>query len=484
MPRKSASTQSNPSASGAPPLFKHQIVSVKTMDKAPRVLDASDPGTGKTRVQIELFAMRRKRGGKCALVIAPKSLLRSAWQDDFRKFAPNVTTVVAPADKREEAFKQEADVYITNTDATKWLAKQPPGFFKRFDTLIIDELSSFKHHTSQRSKALNKIKRHFEFRYGLTGTPNSNGITDIWHQMFVLDDGKRLGTSFYKFRNEVCVPRQVGPQPNMLQWEDKPNAEDIVALLLADAVVRHKFEECIDIPENHTYSVPFYMSPKQTKIYQLMERDALAITDSGRTISTVNAAGVTTKLLQIASGASYSDEGTGFTPLHAKVADALGYLPIDSSRYELVADLVEERAHCVVFFNWNHQRDELLKEFKTRGITCTVIDGSTTDKNRKEAVDHFQAGFYRVLLAHPQSAAHGLTLTKGTSTIWASPTYNLEHFLQGNRRIYRAGQTQKTETIVVIAPGTIEEKVYEKLMAKNSKQMSMLELLKDYFHGN
>ena len=435
-----------------------------------RVLDASDPGTGKTRVQIELFRMRRLRGGGKALVIAPKSLLRSAWQDDFMKFAPDMRTVVCPAEKREQMFAQDADVYITNTDATKWLAKQPPKFFAQFETLIIDELSAFKHHTSQRSKALNKIKKHFPKRYGLTGTPNSNSITDIWHQVFVLDDGQRLGRSFYQFRNSVCEPKQVGPQPNMLQWEDKPGAELAVGNMLADMIVRHKFEECIDIPANHTYSVPYHMSPKQAKAYQQMERDAITMLSDGKVITTVNAAGVMTKLLQIASGASYFEGLEGDD-----------YANIDNGRYELVSDLVEQRDHSVVFFNWSHQRDELVKEFKKRGITYAVIDGNTTDKGRKEAVDLFQSGFYRVLLAHPQSAAHGLTLTKGTATIWASPTYNLEHFLQGNRRIYRAGQTQKTETIVVLAPGTVEDKVYAKLQEKDARQGNMLELLKELF---
>ena len=429
--------------------------------------------TGKTRVQIDLFAQRRVRGGKCALVVAPKSLLRSAWEDDFKKFAPHIKVSVCPADKREAGFEADADVYVTNTDATKWLAKQPAGFFKKFDTLIIDELSSFKHHTSQRSKALNKIKKHFAHRYGLTGTPNANTITDIWHQIYVLDDGQRLGKSFYQFRNSVCSPKQVGSQPNMLQWEDKPGAELAVGHLLADMVVRHKFEECLDIPENHEYSVPYHMSKKQSQIYQQMEQGALAKMKNGQIISALNAAGVMTKLLQIASGASYSDglEGEG----------EQAYAHIDTGRYELVADLVSQRDNSVVFFNWTHQRDELIKEFEARGITYVVIDGKTSDKNRKLAVDHFQSGFYRVLLAHPASAAHGLTLTKGTATIWASPTYNLEHYLQGNRRIYRAGQTKKTETITVLAPGTVEERVFQTLTDKNKRQLSMLELLKDLF---
>lgn len=473
MSGKNRSKKSDTATPGAkaPPPFAHQSESVKFMLSAPRVLDSSDPGTGKTRVQIDLFAKRLAKGGKCALVIAPKSLLRSAWQDDFKKFAPYVRTAVATAAKREQAFAEDADVYITNTDATNWLAKQKPAFFKRFDTLIIDEISSFKHHTSGRSKALNKIKKHFTYRNGLTGTPNANSITDIWHQVFVLDDGERLGKSFFQFRNSVCQPKQVGPQPNMLQWEDKPGAELAVGHLLADMVVRHKFEECLDIPENHTYTVPYHMSPKQAKAYQQMEKAAITQLSNGAIVSAINAAGVMTKLLQIASGASYTDE-----------TDGDGYESVDNGRYELVADLALQRDHSVVFFNWVHQRDNLIKEFKAKGITYVVIDGKTTDSARKEAVDGFQAGFYRVLLAHPQSAAHGLTLTRGTATIWASPTYNLEHFLQGNRRIYRAGQTLRTETIVIIAPGTVEDKVYAKLMEKDGRQSTMLNLLKELFH--
>lgn len=452
------------------------------MVESPRVLDASDPGTGKTRVQIELFALRRARGGKCALVVAPKSLLQSAWEDDFKKFAPHIKVAVCPADKRVAQFNTDADVYVLNTDAAKWLALQKPKAFEKFDTLIIDELSSFKHHTSQRSRALNKIKKHFKYRYGLTGTPNANSITDLWHQVFLLDDGQRLGKSFYQFRASVCTPVQVGPSSSMVQWKDKEHAEQAVGHLLADIIVRNKLEECIDIPENHLHTVTYHMSPKQAKIYKQMEKGALAMLDNGRTISSLNAAGVATKLLQIASGASYSDEGTGHTVLQTRVADALGYAPIDQGRCELVADLVEQREHSVVFFNWTHQRDQLIKEFESRGITFTVIDGETPSKTRKQAVDHFQAGFYRVLLAHPASAAHGLTLTRGSTTIWASPTYNLEFFLQGNRRIYRAGQTKRTETIVLLAAGTIEEHVFTKLNEKDARQTNMLDLLKELYH--
>lgn len=447
-----------------PPPFVHQTKSINFILKNPRALDLSDPGTGKTRVQIDAFVARRNRGGKCALVIAPKSLLRSAWEDDFKKFAPKILVSVCPAEKREEGFKRDADVYVTNTDAVRWLAKQNKKFFDKFDTLIIDEMSSFKHSTSQRSKALRLIKKYFTYRYGMTGTPNANSITDIWHQVFVIDDGQRLGNSFFHFRGSVCAPLQVGPQPNMVKWQDKPGAEVAVSGLIQDIVVRHKFEECIDIPPNHQYTLTYHLTPKQRAFYARFERDAVVAIQNTH-VSAINAAGVMGKLLQIASGAAYNE------------ADQ--YSLVDTGRYEMAADLVEQRTDpCVVFFNWTHQRDELIKEFNKRDITYCVIDGSVKDKDRKTAVDHFQAGFYRVLLAHPQSAAHGLTLVRATTTLWVSPTYNLEHYMQGNKRIYRAGQTQKTETIVLIAEGTVEEKVYAKLQDKNAKQTDMLEILK------
>jgi SNF2 family DNA or RNA helicase len=129
------------------PLFEHQKRSIEFLRSKNYALDFSDPGTGKTRVQIELFSERRRAGGGCALVIAPKSLLRSAWADDFAKFSPGIKTVVATANNRESAFGSSADVYITNTDAVSWLAKKPASFFSKFDTLIVDELSNFKHRT-------------------------------------------------------------------------------------------------------------------------------------------------------------------------------------------------------------------------------------------------------------------------------------------------------------------------------------------------
>ena len=442
----------------------HQKVSTAFLKKQPKAFDMSDPGTGKGFVEWVDFAERRKKKGKCALVIATKSILDSVWVDDCKKFTPHLTTSVATAANREAAFKVEADVYITNHDAVKWLSQKPKGWFAKFDTLIVDESSAFKHHTSQRSKACAKISKFFDYIRLMSGTPNTNGVCDLWHQVFVLDGGKRLGRSFFGFRSAVCVPEQVGPAASMVKWVDKENAEAIVSALISDIVIRHRFEDCVDIPANHQYSVNYHLPKKHMEKYKELE-DNSSLMLKKSSVTAINGAVLYGKLLQLASGAVYNDDG--------------GYSLIDTERYSLVLDLVQERQHSVVFFHWQHQRDQLIEMAIARKVRYALIDGTVSGKKRDEVVKHYQAGFYDVIFAHPQSAGHGLTLTKGTATIWTSPTHNLEHYLQGLKRIHRIGQKEKTETIMVLAPGTVEERVYESLCAKNVKLTTLLDYLKE-----
>ena len=442
--------------------MKHQLKTMKLMDSTDILYDMSDPGTGKTFVQISAYIKRIKKDPHCALIIAPKTLLRTTWEDEFKKLAPQIVCSVAVAENREKAFAAKADVYITNTDAVVWLVKQKPAFFKRFGTLVIDEVSSFKHVTSGRSKALNKIKKYFKYRSVLSGTPNSNTICDVHNPVAILDDGKRLGQSFYGFRSSVCAPEQIGPSPNMLKWHDKEGAEEVVYGLIADITIRHKFSDCIDIPETSHRSLTYHLTTKQKKVYLDMEKTQVALLKKDIVVSAINAAVVANKLLQIASGAVYESTDN--------------YHIVDTGRYEMIMDLVEERHHPLVFFLWRHQRDELVKLAETRGLKYCVIDGNASSKERDDMVRHYQAGFYDVMFAHPKSAAHGLTLTRGSLIIWASPTYDLEAWMQGNARQARKGQLNKTEIIGILAEGTIEMKVYERLMEKNSRMFNLLNL--------
>lgn len=445
-------------------LFAHQNTSVEFFRGKPASFDASDPGTGKTLTAIEVFRPRIRFDSRCVLVIAPKTLLKNAWANDLRKFAPELIISVAFAENREKAFAAPAEVYITNHDGVNWLAKQKPAFFKKFSTLVVDESGAFKHHTAKRSKSLKSIRKYFDFCHLMNGKPNTNGITDVWHQYFICDNGQRLGKSFFAFRGAVCVPRQVGPMPNMVEWVDRDGVELGVADLVKDITMRHQFEDCTDIPDNHMYTVPFTLKPVHMKHYRTMQALELLPLKDG-TVTAINAAAVATKLMQIASGAVYETSDL--------------YHKLDNDRYELIMDLLEPRQHSLCFFLWKHQKEELIAAAVARGYSYAVIDGSVSVTERENVVRQFQAGFYKVLFAHPQSAAHGLTLVKATTTIWASPTYNLEHFAQGNHRIYRTGQREKTETIVVVAEGTIDEKVFKALASKRVRMDALLSELKE-----
>jgi SNF2 family DNA or RNA helicase len=375
-----ASTAKQATRSTVPSPWLHQRRTEKFFERKPCGFDLSDPGTGKTRAAIEIYATRRDR--KRMLVVCPKTLMTAAWAADIEKFAP---------------------------------------------------------------------------------TPNPNSVTEMWHPALIIDDGKRLGMSFFKFRNVMQTPTQVGPSANHLKWDDKPGAQQAMSELLADITIRHAFEDVMtNVPANHRDTKYFELSRKCRAAYDQMAAQAV-IKLKDDVVSAVHAASLRTKLLQIASGAAYSD--------------GEDYALIDRGRYELIAELVEERDHSIVFFNWRHQRDELCTEFEKRGITFAVIDGSTPQRERDEIVTTFQAGAYQALLLHPKTGAHGLTLTRGTTTVVSSPIYEADLLKQAIHRIYRGGQTQATNTILVCASGTVEEKVYARLDEKYAHMVDLLDLL-------
>lgn len=457
-----------------PPYYEHQketLAFIRSRVDAGEgsVFDASDPGTGKTRPSIGAFVERRKKGGGKALVLAPKSILQPAWGNDISKFFPGTSYICAYATNRKKAFDMDVDIYITNHDAVTWMVKNLPNrYWADFDTIIIDESTAYKNPKAKRSKAVYNLARKFTYRQVLTGTPNPNSVTEFWHQVKLLDDGESLGTSFWKFRSIVCEPVQVGPSTNHIQWRDKPGSEHAVFDMIDHMTVRHDFAECRAHEASlfgEPYKIFYNLPPRARKQYYDMVDVAVTMLNDGSILSASQASAVHQKLMQIASGAVYKDDET--------------YAVTDAGRYELVMDLIDARKQCLVAFQWKHQRDELIKAAEQRGYKYAVIDGETKDKERTEIVKNFQAGLIRVIFAHPRSAGHGLTLTAGTTTIWASPTYNSEHWIQFNARINRAGQTEKTETIMICAEDTIDEKVYDRLDSKLSSMQLLLDLLGD-----
>jgi len=452
-------------SSSVPTPWKHQSQTKSFFSSRPRGNDFSDPGTGKTRAHLDVYTTRRAPGR--LLILCPKTLMYSAWMCDIERFAPGMTASLAYAENREEAFKAKTDAVITNIDAVRWLADQDAKLLKDFDHCIIDESTAYKTPTSQRSKALIALRRFFKYRYALTGTPNPNSVTELWNPMLFIDDGKRLGTSFYKLRNVMQVSTQIGPGINHVRWDDKPGAQQAVDELIADITIRHEFEKVMPhVPKNHKDTKFFLLNKKCATAYKEMEATAI-LQIKQEVVSAVHAAALRTKLLQIASGAVYGGSSEN------------DYVVVDTQRYELIADLVEERGHSVVFFNWKHQRDELCREFANRDIRFAVIDGNTPQRDRDRIVADYQSGKYKTLLLHPRTGAHGLTLTRGTTTIISSPFYEADMLKQAIHRIYRGGQTEVTNTILICAAGTVEEKVYERLDDKYGRMVDLLTLIQN-----
>lgn len=449
-------------ANQPPPLYAHQEASVQFKVQNPRVLDESDPGTGKSRTVLEAFErLLRADQVDYLLILAPLSILEPSWGADCRKFTPSLAYQVVTAKHKTALLppNSPARVFITNHDSVRWLKEwRPPGRW----AICVDEFTVYKHRTSQRSKALASMRKFFDIRWMLSGTPNPNGICDIWHPAFLCDDGERLGRAFWGFRAQVCTPEATGPGGQYTVWKDKPHAAEIVADRLKDITFRVKLEDCLDMPEHVVTTLEVELPKKLMLQYKQLQREAVLEHESGQRISAVHAAAKAQKLLQLCAGAVY--DGTG------------GYQVFDNSRTELALDLIEQREHSVVAFIWQHQKELLVKGAEARGIRYAVIDGSVPVKERNVIVERFHMGDLQTVFCHPQSAGHGLTLTRANTTIWVSPTPNAEFFKQFNRRIYRAGQTKRTETICIAAKDTREPEVYERLDGKLEKMDLLLDL--------
>ncbi len=446
-------------------MWPHQEESVAFFESVKVGFDNSDPGTGKTRVQLVRYSRRKKPRGRC-LILCTKTLMESAWGTDIEKYTPELTYSLATAANREAAFKLRTDVVIMNIDGIKWLMqRENKKYLLVFDHLIIDEYTFFKHSTSQRSKALASARKQFQYRYALSGTPNPKTVMDLWHPTLIIDDGARLGNSYFSLRNKVQTPTQIGPSSQHLRWDDKPGMAAAFDELLGDITIRHPFQKVMThVPPNHRHVKEFSLSPKAKKIYDQMERDCIVGFESGDVFA-IHAASLRTKLLQIASGAVYGGDEEG------------AYQIIDTARYELVGDLVDERDHSVVFFNWKHQRDMLCREFEKRGFSYALIDGSVPDHERANIVRDFQAGVYKTILLHPKTGAHGLTLTAADTTILVSPIYEADLLKQAIMRIYRGTQDKVTNTILVQAKGTVEDIVYSKLYASTEQMEDLLSMM-------
>lgn len=452
-----------------PPFEKQRKVAQWILDH-PRSLVTSDPGTGKTRSVIDAFADRPH--SKRMLVLAPLSILEAAWVDDVRKFMPWLTVGVAMArrkgrlSRKEAVFMGDDDIVVTNHDMVKWLAKEDRPWLEEFDTLCIDEFTAFKNPMSHRSRAAAHLVRRYGFPYRvlLSGTPFDDRPTDIWQPMRLLDDGERLGRSYHAFRSQVCVAKSQ-PTANghlVTSWEARESAAGDVAMVLADINIRYRLDEFQDLPDSNTRWIPLNLPADAAAEYRKFMRERVLVKD-GRMSSAEQAATKMQRLLQFAAGVVYADDGSA--------------MPVHGQRVGMVADLVEDRDHTVVAFQWTMQRDALRRELDRRGLSHATIDGSVSSNARGDVVRAFQDGRHRALLAQPQAAGHGLTLTRANTVVWMSPTYRADLYTQTNHRVIRAGQKRNTEIIHIYARNTCEHRVYAALENKLTNLNELLGLL-------
>jgi len=447
--------------------YKHQKETIALRKRSSIILDLSEPGTGKTLAHCQDFRDHRSRKGGAGLIVCPLSLVGAVWPVDMNKLDRGIDVSCAYAHNRAQAFLPGHDLYVTNYEGLRYLQDNWVQMKKKLglDWFLIDEGTAMKNPTAQRTKNAMRVAKDLEYKAILSGTLGSKSILDYWAPMKILDNGKRLGAIFSAYRNATCIPVQVGPSRNMVQWVPRDGGYDAVAALLADISIRHELEKCFDMPGEIVHNLVVTLPKKLMKLYDQMAKDQ-AIALKGKTITAINGGVAANKLLQIAAGSLYDNE---------RLAEIL-----DTSRAELVADLCEERDHTIIAFTWHHQRDMLIAALEKRGRKVAYIDGTVPVLKRNKIVEDFQAGMYDDILLHPQAAAHGLTLTRATTTIWASPTYNYEHFDQLNRRAYRKGQERRCEVIVITAENTLDMHAYDVCLHKGEGMMRMFDAIANY----
>jgi SNF2 family DNA or RNA helicase len=390
------------------------------------------------------------------LVIAPLRVAANSWPSEFAKWDHlknlSYSVVLGTEAERKAALQKKADVYIINRDNVQWLVEKS-GIPFDFDMCVIDELSSFKSHTSKRFRSLLKVRSKFRRIVGLTGTPSSNGLMDLWAEFRVLDMGQRLGRYIGQYRRAFFVPDKRNAQI-IFSYKPLPGAEDAIYKRISDITISMKSGDYLKMPKLVINEVPVYLSPSEQEQYDKL-REEMVIDLKGKEIDAANAAALSGKLLQMANGAIY-DENKEPILIHNRKLDAL-------------EDLIEGANGKPVLVAYWYQHDLLrIKErFDVREIKTT------------KDINDWNAGKIPVAVIHPASAGHGLNLQAGGSTlIWFGLTWSLELYQQTNARLWRQGQTSTVVIHHIITKGTIDENVMAALRKKEKTQDGLIDAVK------
>ena len=399
------------------------------------------------------------------LVIAPLKVAEDTWSREADKWDHlhdlKIAKILGTAKQRKEAADSEADVYVINRENVVWLEKEYPGRRWRWDMVIVDELSSFKSRQAERFKALRRARPFMRRIVGLTGTPNPNGYMGLWSQIFLLDQGKRLERTIGRYRQLYFRPGK-GNGYVTYEWLLLPGADKMIQKKLSDIVVSMKAEDYLSLPEQIENEIRIALPEKALRTYRQMEQEHL-LEIKDETITAANAAAVMGKLLQIAGGASYNDEG--------------GYSVFHDEKIKALSDIIDTSSGSVlVFYGFRHERTRLLEALDKWNPRELKTEQDITDWND---------GKIQVLLAHPASVGYGLNLQAGGHVIvWYSLPWSLELYQQANARLHRQGQTEAVIVHHLIASGTVDEQVIKALREKNTGQTALMEALKERGESN
>lgn len=390
------------------------------------------------------------------LVIAPLRVASTTWPEEIRKWEHlkhlTYSVVTGGEKKRLQALRTPAHIYIINRENVDWLVTKS-GVPFHFDMVVIDELSGFKSYQAKRSKALLKVRPKVKRVVGLTGTPSSNGLMDLWAEFRILDLGERLGRYITQYRNTYFLPDKRNQQM-IFSYKPKAGAEEKIYKKIGDITIAMKATDYLPMPDRIINKINIPLSATEQKRYDTLKRE-MAVSVKGKEIDAVNAASLSNKLLQMASGAVYDDEKR-MIPIHDRKLDAL----------EEVIEGANGKPVLVAYW-YKHDLERIKKRFTVQEIKT------------KEDIADWNERKIPVAVIHPAAAGHGLNLQSGGCTlVWFSLTWSLELYEQTNARLYRQGQKETVVIHHLLAKGTIDEDVMNALAHKNKTQAALIDAVK------
>ena len=444
---------------------KYQLTAINHVINVPKCGLFLDMGLGKTvstLTAIKELKYNRFQVNK-VLIIAPKKVAEGTWSKEKDKWNHTkdfrVSLVLGSQQKRIKALSVNADLYIINRENIPWLVDYLRNDWY-FDTVVIDESSSFKNSRSKRFKALKMVLPKINRLIELTGTPSPNGVEDLWAQIYLLDQGIRLEKYITHFRAKYMDPNKRN-RSQIFDYKIKDGVYDSVINKISDICISMKSEDYLELPDLSYNEIPVILNDKARRDYDKMERDfVLELEGAEDEITAVNAAALSNKLLQISNGAVYDSSGV-YTEVHDAKIDSF---------LELVERL--QGKSLLVFYNFQHDRDRIKKALEKSDLVVKELK-TTQDE------DDWNAGKIDILLTHPASAAYGLNLQEGGNHVcWFGLSWNLEHYQQANKRLHRQGQKEKVIIHHLVTQGTRDEDVMRALDNKAGVQEEIMQSLK------